>query len=425
LTQLPPSDIEAEKSVLGSILIEPECLDEVRDALNSAEDFHKPAHATIYQAMNGVVEGGSPLDPVTLTGKLMDMGVVDQVGGVDYITHLIEYVPSAISAGHYASRVAEKALARRLIEQQEVALKSLYSGTPPSQIIDSSINGMIEMRQPDQSHEAAVDTWLDEALEDDRPRIHSGMRTLDDIVGGFELGTMTIVAARPSLGKTAFGVCLTTNLAGADTPVGFISAEMKGRRIARRLVCSHARVSTEDFESGKHFGHVAESVEAVRKWPLWVDETSGMNVDKVCSRLRRWVREHGIKAAVVDYLQLLSHKKESEYDGVTYISKRLKAVAQELDIALFVLAQVNRQNTMRTDKKPTMADLRGSGAIEQDADVILLLHRDSYYDPIEGNEDEAQIIVEKSRDGRTGTATVGWIGKCGVFTSGMPQAVGI
>ena len=770
--QLPPSDIEAEKSALGSILIEPECLDAVRDALDSAEDFHKPAHATIYHAMIEVIERGSPLDPVTLTGRLADMGTLGQVGGVEYVTHLIEYVPHAAAADHYASRVAEKALARRLIEQQEVALKALYTGTPPSKIIDSSINGMIEMRQSDQTHEAPVADWLDEALEDDRPRIHSGMRSLDDIVGGFELGTMTIVGARPSMGKaqpldakvlteagfvrmgdlevgdrlasidgreskvtgiypqgelkinritfsdgrsteccdqhlwrvmyrdwdapmvvntirlkdmiskkryrnrlwietfsgefgidrmlpidpwllgfligdgcltggtirfstsckatvervrksvgslhkvareskydyristsedrgsdgrfptsplmkqlrhlgiwgkrshekripkiyqdatreqraalltglmdsdgwveksgsmfygttseqlakdvtdlvrslggycknstrepfytykgerrkgrtfyrqsiqisrprlyckcpdklarlpefhnkyrrlnvvsiedagkaeaqcisvshpsrlyvtddytvthnTAFGICLAVNMAGSGKPLGFISAEMKGRRIARRLVCSHARVSTEEFEQDKHAGHVAESIGIIKDWPLHIDETSGMHVDKVCSRIRRWHREHGIQAAVIDYLQLLSHSKEDEYNGVTYISKRLKSLAQELDIALFVLAQLNRQNTMRQDKKPTMADLRGSGAVEQDADVILLLHRDGYYDPVEGNQDEAQILVEKSRDGRTGTATTGWIGKCGVFSSGLPEAIGI
>lgn len=423
--QLPPSDIEAEKSALGSILIAPECLDEVRDALDSTEDFYKPAHATIFQAMVSVVEMGKPLDPVTLTGKLADMGALNQIGGVDYITQLIEYVPHASSADHYAGRVAEKALARRVIEQQEVALKALYNGTPPSKIIDSSINGMIEMRQSDQNHEAPVAEWLDEALEDDRPRIHSGMRSLDDIVGGFELGTMTIVGARPSMGKTAFGICLAVNMAGTGQPIGFVSAEMKGRRIARRLVCSHARVSTEEFEQDKHAGHVAESIGIIKDWPLWVDETSGMHVDKVCSRIRRWHREHGIQAAVIDYLQLLSHSKEDEYNGVTYISKRLKSLAQELDIALFVLAQLNRQNTQRQDKKPTMADLRGSGAVEQDADVILLLHREGYYDPIEGNQDEAQILVEKSRDGRTGTATTGWVGKCGVFTSGLPEAIGI
>ena len=423
--QLPPSDIDAEKAVIGTLLANPELFDVATEYIDGPEDFYAPRHAEMYQGIVKAMRVEGTVDPVLLTGLLADSGAKDLVGKADYLIESVGGAHQPVALEVYAKRVGDKALARRVIEQQEAVIQSLYNGHDPGKIIDSSINGMIGISKPEVKNDAPIADWIDEAMEKERPRVNSGLYTLDEIVGGFEMGTMTIVGARPSMGKTAFGVCLAHHLAATGVPTGFISAEMKGRRIGRRIVCTHSRLSTEEFEKDKFQGHVQDAVKEIKTWPLYVDQTSGMHVDKLCGRLRRWHREHGIKAVVVDYLQLLSHGKEDEYNGVTYASKMLKSVAQELDIALFVLAQLNRQNTQRTDKKPTMADLRGSGAVEQDADVILLLHRDSYYDPIEGNQDEAQIIVEKSRDGRTGTATTGWVGKCGVFTSGLPEAIGI
>lgn len=418
-----PRDIEAESAALGSIILDYRVLDEVKDNLASAEDFYTTRHATIYHAICEVVEANRSLDMVMLTGKLNDMGVLKQIGGVEYLIDLFESVPSAASAGHYAARVAEKALRRRLIDQQEAMLKSLYGGdTPATSLIDSSINSMIEMRVPEKSHEGAMDVWMDEAMEDDRPRVNSGMGSLDDLVGGFELGTMTIIAANPSVGKTALGVCMALNMASHGLRVGFASAEMKGRRIARRMVCAHARVDTEHFEQHKRRGSLDPDIAFVRGLPLWINETSGIHIDKLCSQIRRWHREHDIQVVFVDYLQLITHGKDSEYEGVTHSSNRLKAVAQDLDISMFALAQLNRQNTQRQDKRPTMADIRGSGAVEQDADVIIMPHREGYHDPINGNQDEAELIVAKNRDGKTGTAHVGWIGKCGVFTSGIENS---
>ena len=424
-----PKDIEAEKSALGSILIDPAYMDDVRDAVSSAEDFYSTANATIYQAMNSLLEHSTDLDVVTLTGKLNDMGALAQVGGVDYLSELIGFVPGPSSAGVYASRVAEKALCRRLIEQQEIALESLYSGSATaSALIDSRVSQLIEMRPSDQKDAAKLDYWLQESLEDERPRIPSGLHALDDIVEGFESGAFIVVGARPGLGKTSFGISVALEMSNAAVRVGFVSAEMSGKRVARRFVCAESGISTTEFGRMKHDPGIRDVMERQGSLPLWVDQTPGAHIDRVCSRIRRWKREHDIQVAFVDYLQLIRTDKDNEYEGVTDASRKLNALKGELDITIVALAQLNRGNTMRQDKRPAMSDLRGSGAVEQDADIILMLHRDAYYtdgqDILDGKvkDDEAQILVEKNRDGRTGTAHVGWIGKCGVFTSGRPAA---
>jgi|11_taG_2_1085331.scaffolds.fasta_scaffold06879_6 replicative DNA helicase len=424
-----PQDIEAEKSALGSILIDPSYMDDVRDAVSSAEDFYSTANATIYHAMNGLLEQNTDLDVVTLTGKLNDMGALAQVGGAGYLTELIQFVPGPSSAGVYASRVAEKALCRRLIEQQEIALESLYSGTTTaSALIDSRVGQLIEMRPSDQKDAAKLDYWLKESMEDERPGINCGLHAVDDIIEGFEPGSYVVVGARPSMGKTAFGISVALEMSNAGHRVGFVSAEMSGKRVARRFVCAEAGISTKEFNRDKHNPDVQKVVARQGDLSLWVDQTPGAHIDRVCSRIRRWKREHDIEIAFVDYLQLLRTDNDNEYEGVTDASRKLNALKGELDITVVALAQLNRGNTMRQDKRPAMADLRGSGAVEQDADVILMLHRDAYYtdgqDILDGKvkDDEAQILVEKNRDGRTGTAHVGWIGKCGVFSSGRPAA---
>jgi len=423
-----PQDIGAERSTLGALLIKPESLDIVRDTLNSTEDFYDLKHAAIYQAILSLADSGISADVQKVASKLIDMGSLSDAGGSPYLIDLIESVPHAAGVEHYSASVAKKALARRLIDRQEAALASLYGGVEPEQTIDSSISELIEMRPSGKNSAGPLDGFLDEALEDDKPRIFSGLHALDDIVSGFEAGAYIIVGARPSAGKTAWGISASLNMAESGTPVGFISAEMRGRKIARRLVCADMRISTIDFERQKGEAGVAKSVSRLKELPFYVDETAGASIDKVCSQVRMWHREHGIKAAFIDYLQLLTCDKDTEYDKVTQISRQLKYLANELDISLFVLAQLNRGNTQRQDKRPAMSDLRGSGAVEQDADVILMLHRDAYYtdgqDILDGKvkDDEAQILVEKNRDGRTGTAHVGWIGKCGVFSSGRPSA---
>ena len=228
--------------------------------------------------------------------------------------------------------------------------------------------------------------------------------------------------------NTAFGISVALEMSNAGHRVGFVSAEMSGRRVARRFVCAEAGISTKEFTRDKHNPDVQGVVARQSGLSLWVDQTPGAHIDRVCSRIRRWKREHDIEIAFVDYLQLLRTDNDNEYEGVTDASRKLNALKGELDITIVALAQLNRGNTMRQDKRPAMSDLRGSGAVEQDADVILMLHRDAYYtdgqDILDGKvkDDEAQILVEKNRDGRTGTANVGWIGKCGVFTSGRPAA---
>lgn len=403
-------------------------IDDVRDALASAEDFHKPAHATIYQAINSLLDGGGSLDIITLTGKLNDMGVLKQVGGVEYLAYLFDSVPHAASAGVYARRVADLALRRRLIDQYAATTQSLYdTGSETLPLIDSTVSRLIEMRPDDAVSDAHLSHWLDEALEDDRPVIPTGLRSLDDIMGGLEASTFAVIAGRPSMGKTALGVSVALNMSVAGTRVGFSSAEMKGRRIGRRLVCADARISTDQFKRDKHTPAVIDVVNSLRQLPLWIDQTPGAHVDRVCSRARRWKREHGIQVLFVDYLQLLDGQGESQYEKVTYIAQKLQALANELDIAVVALAQVNRATTQKADKRPTMAELKGSGEIEQAADYIMLIHREAYYtkgkpdpnNPLETvRDDEAEIIVEKNRDGETGTAHVGWIGHCGVFASG-------
>lgn len=427
----PPNDFQAEAAALGSVLHDSRTLDTLRAALASPEDFYVHKHATIYQAMLSVAEGGAVWDTVKLTGRLMDMGVLEQVGGVPYLIELINSVTSHISIDYFAARVAERALRRRLIETQELSIRALYDGdTPAKNLIDSTVNRLIEMSPPEGVREGHLQHWLTESLRDDKPRVQTGLFALDQIIEGFEPGAMVIVGARPSQGKSAFGVTVALDMAHRRLPLGFVSAEMKARKIGRRIVCAELQISTTDYDEIKHGKQVQDAITSLGELPIWIDETPGMHIDQVCMRIRRWHREHGIKVAIVDYLQLLGTSRETEYEAVTEASRALKGLAGELDIVMVVLAQLNRGNTQRTDKRPTMADLRGSGAIEQDADIILLLHRESYYrkesdalNPLETlNDNEAEIIVEKNRDGATGTAHVGWIGRCGVFASGVSSA---
>lgn len=420
-----PRDHEAERATLGSMLIDPAVTDDVRVLVASPEDFMSVKHSTLYAEMLSLYDETHRIDPVALTGRLLDKGMMQQIGGDTAIYDLIDCVPHAASADYYAKRVAEKALLRRAIDEQESILKALYQGdTPIASIIDSAVSRMMELRPSDVKDEAHIAHWLDEAMQDDRPVIQTGLRAVDDIVEGLELGTTTIIGARPSVGKTAAMVSLALNMTQAGTPVGIVSAEMTARRVGRRLICADTGIGTKEFAREKHTPAVEESKARLAGLPLWVDQTPGIHVDRVCGRIRRWKRQHDIQVAFVDYLQLLGGDGDSDYERVTMACRKLQALGKELDIALVALAQVNRNAMSRAERKPTMSDLKGSGEIEQAADVILLLHRESYEnDSLEGtfNGNEAQIIVAKNRDGATGTAHVGWLGRCGVFSSGIAK----
>ena len=428
---LPPHAIEAEMSLLGSMLIEPQVIGDIVFIVKSGDDFFKPANGAIYNEMIELYDKTASLDIVQLNQKLADKDVLSSVGGVEYLVQLANAVPSAANAEHYARLVREKGMIRQLIGAAGDILYDAYHSPDAAQdVLDQAEHRIFHIAQQADSgkivslHDLIQQTM--DMIEANAGKTITGMPTgfseIDELTGGLQKGEVIIVAGRPSMGKTALALNLAEYMALRGMGVGLFSLEMSKQQLVQRLLTSrsgndsqrlrHNMLGTEELH------RLMTACDELQNAPIFIDDTPGLSLLQLRAKARRMAQKHDIKILFIDYLQLMSSggRSESRQMEVSEISRGIKAMARELNVPVVCLSQLNRAAEQREGHRPRMSDLRESGSIEQDADVVMMLHREEYYHQGEENwADEnpekiglAELIIAKQRNGPTGTVRLVW-----------------
>ena len=422
----PPQDIAAEQSVLGGMLLSKDAIADVVEILK-AHDFYRPVHATVFDTILDLYGRGEPADGVTVAAALADSGGLQRIGGVPYLHTLIESVPTAANASYYARIVSERAVLRRLVEAGTKIVQLGYgAGTGArdvDDIVDLAQQAVYDVTERRVSEDFAVladmlQPTLDEieavgATGGMMSGVPTGFSDLDRLLNGLHPGQLIIVAGRPGLGKSTASMDFARNAAiRANCASAIFSLEMSKIEIVMRLLSAEARVPLHVLRSGQlsddDWTKLARRMGEISEAPIFVDDTPSMSLMEIRAKARRLKQRHDLKLIVVDYLQLMTSPKrtESRQQEVADLSRGLKLLAKEVDCPVIAVSQLNRGPEQRTDKRPQLSDLRESGSIEQDADVVILLHRDDYYDKESPRAGEADFIVAKHRNGPTDTVTV-------------------
>jgi replicative DNA helicase len=421
LRKVPPNSIEAEESVLGGILLDNNALDRAIELI-IPEDFYREAHRKIMRAIIDLSERHEPVDLVTLSDALRSRNELQDVGGASYLAELTERVPTAANVAYYARIVKDKAILRSLIETStEIAMRSYEAPANVESFLDEAEHQIFALseRKARPSFFRVRDIVIEsmKAVEQlyERQELVTGVPTgfvdLDKKTAGLQAGDLVIVAGRPSMGKTAFALNMAQYAAlDAKTGVAVFSLEMSKEQLVFRMLCSEARVDQSKVRAGyaaqRDYPKLAIAADRLSEAAIYIDDTPALSVLELRAKARRLKRERdaNLGLIIVDYLQLMrGHQTDSREQEISSISRSLKALAKELSVPVIALSQLNRQVESRGDKRPVMADLRESGAIEQDADVIMFLFRPVVYDPKNADEHEAEVIIGKQRNGPTGT----------------------
>lgn len=438
--RLPQYSMESESSVLGGLLLDNSAWDRVGDLLTE-RDFYRHEHQLIYAAIGKLINESKPADVITVFEHLQGMGKAEEVGGILYLNQLAQYVPSATNIRRYAEIVREKGILRKLLTvSDEIATNALNpQGKPVERILDEAEQKIFaigeegsRMKQGFQSMETLVGDLLDRVQEmADNPvdvtGIPTGFADLDRMTSGLQAGDLVILAARPSMGKTSFAVNIAEHVAlNEGLPVAIFSMEMGAAQLAVRIVGSIGRVNQGHLRTGKlepdEWARLTEAVEKLSQISLHIDETPGLTPSELRANARRLARTCGkLGLIVVDYLQLMSGSSGGGGDNrateLGEISRGLKMLAKELQCPVIALSQLNRSVEQRTDKRPMMSDLRESGAIEQDADVVIGLYREGYYNAECEEPNVSEAIVLKNRKGQTGTVKLAWLAEYTTFAA--------
>lgn len=418
--RLPPQNLEAEQGVLGSVLLDNEMLHEVVPLLKM-EDFYRDSHQTLYRTIRELYDLGQAVDSITLAEELTRRGEYERVGGDETLAQILASVPHAANGRYYAQIVKQKAVTRELIQAANEILREGYTNSHTSDELLEMAERLVFSIAEDQSSGETVELKdvVTRAMDrialraDDRhpvTGVASGFFELDDITAGLQQQQLIILAARPSMGKTAFALNICEHVAvERNTGVLFVSLEMGQLELAERLLCSRSKVDGHKLRTGQGLGtremtQLGRAYDELRTAPLFIDDTPARNMLQITANARRLRMRQDIGLIVVDYIQLVDseHGNDSRQEQIAKISRRLKTLARELHVPVIALSQLNRAVENREDRRPRMADLRESGAIEQDADMVLLLHRPEYYDPND-SPGIAELIVAKNRNGATGT----------------------
>ena len=434
--KLPPHSIEAEQSVIGGLLLENEALDKVADIL-SAEDFYQFDHKTIFQHIAKLIERNRPADIVTVAESLESTAELTQIGGIAYLGSLAQNTPTAANIRRYAEIVRERAIMRKLVIVGSGIAESAYSpnGRDAQQLLDEAEAKIFQIAEGGKrSSEGFQDIKvllpqvaerIDLLFSRDNPSdvtgIPTGFSDLDSMTSGFQGGDLVIVAGRPSMGKTAFSINIAENVA-LDTglPVAIFSMEMASTQLAMRMIGSVGRLDQHRMRTGRledeDWEKLTTALGKLNEAPIFIDEGAALSSFDVRARSRRLHRQCGkLGLIVVDYLQLMAapagRQGENRATEISEISRSLKALAKELDVPVVALSQLNRSVEQRPDKRPVMSDLRESGAIEQDADLILFIYRDEVYNPDSIDKGTAEIIIAKQRNGPIGRVRLTFIGE--------------
>ena len=415
--RIAPHDLGAERAVLGSLMIDQASIAEIRDILEPG-DFYAERNSLIYRAATALADRGDPIDEVTLQSQLERSSSVGRAGGLDYISELTLEVPTAASVRHWAGIVINHSLRRKLIGVGgEVARLGFDNAVPAEDAIELAEQEIFQISQARRGQEATHiaklvhDTWelLEERLQ--KKELINGVRTnyarLDGLTQGLQPQELVILAARPSVGKTSLALNIARNAAVlARGHVALLSLEMSRQALAQRLICSEAMVNSHVLRSGNasqlDFQRIAAAMDKLTQAELWIDDTPRLSIATLRARARRMKAQHRIGLVIIDYLQLMQGgRQESRVQEVTDISAGLKAVAKELEVPVLALSQLSRASEQRPDKRPQLSDLRDSGAIEQDADVVLFLYREGMHKQ-DVDKAQTELIVAKNRNGPTG-----------------------
>ena len=431
--KIPPQNIEAEQSVLGAILIENNALYKAMEIIVPSA-FYKEAHKRIFLAMLDLNEKNEAIDLVTLTEFLRKRNELDSIGGATYLSMLSNTVPTAANIKYHAKIVYEKSLLRNLISTATEIISQGYEDSRDiEELLDYAENAMFSISEKKirPSFMIIKDIIKDsfetiERLSEKKERvtgIPTGFYDLDMLTSGFQPSDLIIVAGRPSMGKTALCLCIAQYASiEKGQPVAIFSLEMAKEQLVIRMLCAEARVDSHKLRSGflskSDWPRLTTAAGRLSEAPIFIDDTPGTSVLEMKAKARRLKAEHGLSLVVVDYLQLMSGRGERRRGGsdtreqeISEISRSLKALAKELSVPVIALSQLNRAVESRHDKRPMLADLRESGAIEQDADVILFIYRDEVYKQNEENKGVAEIIIGKQRNGPVGTVKMAFIDK--------------
>jgi replicative DNA helicase len=419
--RVPPHHIEAEQAVLGSILLDNNALIAVSEFLQP-EDFYRKNHQIIYRAAIEIYERNEPVDLVTLATYLQDKKLVEPAGGLIYLTELANGVPSSDNAEHYGRRIEEKAILRRLINAANTILKKGYEGDEDiAELLDIAESKIFEVsqRKMGKAFTEIKDVLLDtfnriESLHNSRGDVTglpSGYHELDRMTSGFQKSDLIIIAARPSVGKTAFALNIAQNIGvHAKKPVAIFSLEMSKDQLVQRMLCAEANIDANRLRTGKlqeeDWPKLTMAMGRLADAPIFIDDSANVTVLEMRAKLRRLQSEHGLGIVIIDYLQLLnSHRRnDNRQQEISEISRSLKALARELDVPVIALSQLSRAVESRQDKRPMMSDIRESGSIEQDADIVGFLYRDDYYNKDSDKQNIIEIIIAKQRNGPVGSA---------------------
>ncbi|MBA3329480.1 MAG: replicative DNA helicase [Actinobacteria bacterium] len=431
---VPPQNLEAEESVLGAMMLAPGAIGSVSEVVD-ASDFYRASHGTIFRAALELYGKGEPVDAITLADTLEERGELETAGGRVRVKELATLVPATANAAHYARIVREMATLRGLIRVGgEVARLGWERPGETTDLVDRAEQAMFALSQ---SRVTGDFTHIEELLKETFERITllyeagvdvtgiaSGFRDLDRLTSGFQPGNLIVVAARPSMGKSALGLCMAANLAvRQDTPVALFTLEMSKSEVTQRLMCSEAKVESQRLRTGKlavdDWPRLTAACDKLAKAPIYVDDTGSITMMELRSKARRLKsRVPNLGLIVVDYLQLMTSgtSTENRVQEVSQISRSLKVLARDLEVPILAMSQLSRAVEQRHDKRPILSDLRESGSIEQDSDLVAFIYRDEYYAGAESDQQGlAEVIVSKHRNGPTGTIKLSWLSRYAKF----------
>ena len=430
--KLPPQNIEAEQSIMGGILIENDALNTVVEFLE-ASDFYREAHQKIFQCMIALSEKSEPLDLITLTNELKKTKELESIGGASYLASLVESVPTAANIAYYAKIVKEKSILRKLISTAtEIVTQSYHEGKDLEDFLDDAEQAIFRISEHRVKpafypiKEIVKESFkVIERLYEKKELITgipSGFKDLDRKTAGFQNADLIIVAGRPSMGKTALCLNIAQHASiNAKIPTAMFSLEMSKEQLAIRMLCSEARVDSARLRSGflseSDWPKLTMAAGALSDAPIFIDDTPAISVLELRAKARRLKADRGLGLVIIDYLQLMRGRSgmERREQEISEISRSLKALAKELDIPVLAISQLSRKAEDRPGRQPQLSDLRESGAIEQDADVIIFIYRDEVYNPDSDRKGTAEVIIGKQRNGPTGKVDLSFISEFTTF----------
>ncbi|MCM3693997.1 replicative DNA helicase [Neobacillus niacini] len=433
--RLPPQNIEAEQAVLGAIFLEPSSLTVASEVL-IPEDFYRAAHQKIFNAMLKLNDEGKVVDLVTVTEELAAAKLIEDTGGVSYLSELASSVPTAANIEYYARIVEEKSLLRRLIRTATEIASDGYSREDEVEALlseaEKNILAVAQRKNAGSFHnikDVLVRTY--DNIEEMHNRvgditgISTGFAELDRMTAGFQRNDLIIVGARPSVGKTAFALNIAANVATkTNENVAIFSLEMGAEQLVMRMLCSEGNIDAQRLRTGSltddDWGKLTMAMGSLSNSGIFIDDTPGVRISDIRSKCRRLQQEHGLGMILIDYLQLIlgnGRSGENRQQEVSEISRSLKQLARELKVPVIALSQLSRGVEQRQDKRPMMSDIRESGSIEQDADIVAFLYRDDYYDKESENKNIIEIIIAKQRNGPTGTVSLAFVKEYNKFVN--------